>query len=77
MTVQLAVGADYHIRASHDRKLNSGLLLGVHLGYNLQPTDPRWKIEGEDVLGGPDIDTAGSFFRFTIGYGRMGHRLGH
>lgn len=72
MTVQLAVGADYHLPASRHGRGRSGLLLGVRMGYNLRPTDPRWQMEKEDVLGGPEIDSAGPFFRILIGYGRMG-----
>lgn len=51
MTLQLAVGADYHLPASRRGKGRSGLLLGARVGYNFRPTEPRWQMEDEDVLG--------------------------
>jgi hypothetical protein len=69
MNLQFALGADYHLPAR--RRSHNGLLVGLRLGYNLRPSDPTWQIEGEDILGGPDVDASGPFFRVLIGYGRI------
>lgn len=42
--------------------------LGVDVGYNYAATASSWRLFGNDVAGGPDIDASGVFVRIKIGY---------
>ncbi len=72
LALQLAIGADYHLRFSQRRGGRAGLLVGARVGYTYKPGEATWQMEGGDVLGGPSADTSGPFFRLQVGMGWFG-----
>jgi hypothetical protein len=69
LALQLAIGADHHLRFGHRRGGRAGLLVGARVGYTYKPGEATWRMKGGDVLGGPSADTSGPFFRIHVGMG--------
>ena len=69
LALQLAIGADHHLRFSKGHHGRAGLLVGLRVGYTYKPGEATWQMEGGDVLGGPSADTSGPFFRLHVGIG--------
>jgi|GEM_PF-691959 len=51
-----------------------GFLLGLRGTWGVSPSTDDWTAEGDDVLGGPDVDLSGPRLRVLIGWGGRGRR---
>ena len=69
--VNLSVAMDYFIKFAETEKGFGGLILGLQAGYMLAPFTHDWKMNENDISGGPDMGFNGPYIRITIGGGGM------
>jgi len=67
--MSLSVGADFLQILEENEYGFGGLVFGVRAGYLYCPFEGDWKINEEDVPGGPDLNFTGPFIRLCIGGG--------
>ena len=46
-----------------------GMAFGLRIGYTFSPIKGDWKLEDNDVSGGPDIGVTGPYLKLMIGGG--------
>jgi hypothetical protein len=51
---------------------SGGPTLGLRIGYQLSPSDFKWKMDGDELSGGPTLNMDGMYVRLTIGGGGFG-----
>ena len=64
-----SLGIDYMLSLSSDDKRESGVVLGLRIGYVLAPLTGAWKMDELDVSGGPQASPAGPYARLIVGLG--------
>lgn len=62
-----SIGMDYLLAMGKDKEGQGGLLVGLRAGYVYSPMKADWKIEDNDVLGGPDVRPNGFYFHIVFG----------
>jgi hypothetical protein len=67
--LNLALGTDYLLKLKEDEKGESGLVLGVRVGYTYAPFKEDWETSGIQIAGGPELGITGPYVRFMIGGG--------
>ncbi len=65
--LNFALGVDYSLVLSEDKKGRGGLLLGIRAGYIFDPTKANWRMTDMDVLGGPDVRMTGPYIQLILG----------
>lgn len=66
--LDLSVGMDYLFRVGTDED-EGGFMFGLRAGYTFSPSDSDWKMNGNQINGGPDFGVAGPYIRLMIGGG--------
>ena len=69
--VNVSLGVDYLIKFAEDETGAGGLIIGFQAGYMLAPFTHDWKIDKNDVTGGPDIGFNGPYVKIMFGGGGM------
>ncbi len=69
--VNVSLGVDYLIKFAEDEKGTGGLIVGFKAGYMLAPFTHDWKMDENDVTGGPDIGFNGPYVKIMFGGGGM------
>ena len=67
--LDLSLNATYLFDFTENYFTRNGLVLGLQVGYVLDPFENQWKINGNDVTNGPDMDMGGPYLRLKIGGG--------
>lgn len=65
MLLTADLGLNYSIAYKQGR--GGGIFVGLDVGYNYCPKVDEWKLWGEPVTGGPDINLSGAFVRLRVG----------
>lgn len=73
MLLNVSLGVDYLIKMAEDETGAGGLIIGFQAGYMLAPFTHDWKMETNDVTGGPDIGFNGPYVKIMFGGGGMSH----
>jgi hypothetical protein len=60
----IGVGIDYFLSGSR-----GGFLVGARAGYRFTTSVDRWRLYGEEIIGGPDVGLTGPYVAFAIGGG--------
>ena len=71
--VNVSLGVDYLIKFAEDETGAGGLIIGFQAGYMLAPFTHDWKMDENDVTGGPDIGFNGPYVKIMFGGGGMSH----
>jgi hypothetical protein len=71
--VNISLGVDYMIKFAEDEKGTGGLIVGFKAGYMLAPFTHDWKMDDNDVTGGPDVGFNGPYVKLMFGGGGMSH----
>lgn len=64
-----ALGLDYMLSLSSAEKREGGVVLGLRVGYVLAPLKGAWRMDGADVVGGPQASVAGPYVHLVVGMG--------
>jgi len=67
--LNLSLGIDYFVKMGEDEEGVGGLVFGLQGGYMLAPITHDWKIDENDVNGGPEIGFGGPYVKVMIGGG--------
>lgn len=75
IVMDIGLGADYLIDFNADRKLATGLDVGLKLGYVFVPSPPQWESAGRPVGGSvPNLNTQGVYLSISLGLGAQRER---
>lgn len=75
IVMDIGLGADYLIDFNADRKLATGLDVGLKLGYVFVPSPPQWESAGRPVGGSvPNLNTQGVYLSLSLGLGAQRER---
>jgi hypothetical protein len=69
LPVQVGIGIDFLIKQKASENRVSGTSIGLRAGYCFTPYNGNWKVYGEKVSGGPDVDVEGPYVHLTVGWG--------
>ncbi|MBC8179914.1 hypothetical protein H8E88_02210 [candidate division KSB1 bacterium] len=73
LLLNVSLGVDYLIKFAEDKTGTGGLIVGLQAGYMLAPFTHDWKMDENDVTGGPDIGFNGPYIKFLFGGGGMSY----
>ena len=64
----IAVGLDYLFTVGTTQE-EGGFMFGFKAGYTFSPSDNDWKMNGNEINGGPDFGITGPYIRLMVGGG--------
>lgn len=72
VVLDFGLGADYLVDFNADPEHQSGVLVGLRLGYTLIPSPAQWVANGQAVGGRlPELNTQGFYLGLTLGAGSI------
>lgn len=66
--LDVSVGLDYLFRVGAEQT-DGGFMFGLRAGYTFSPSESNWKMNGNEINGGPDFGITGPYVRVMVGGG--------
>ncbi len=73
LLINPSLGFDYLLSLKKTEKSNTGIVIGVRVGYIFAPVKGNWSMEGMEILQGPKTGISGPYIRFIIGSGGINY----
>ena len=74
--VDVGASVDFMLTTRQMGSARGGPVFGLRAGYVFAPYKGDWRLESNDVIGGPEVGLTGAYVRLLLGAGGMQNRDG-